>query len=296
MTTSGRQIMHTRTEHWQRWARKCALGLCPDDTRHALQSFIASRFQHYRDTYALHMTSGRTAAMPVAPHEAWHGFETWLRLRNTRQGKVYKLWLLAHAGLPETPDLSRLESAASLMVRDVVRDNLRREFSPPFMVSMDAPLERRTDDAGPSLADLIPAAPTEAAEHADLQHLAAAETQSVLRGLARRHRLALLARELGLPLSHPAVLRVAGCGKSHLAAAHGVALRSMAAHIQVRYPGEPPSTRAEMAILLLEHVRAAVVAWGRLETGCADFFRLSASPEAVLKESAPPGSGVSHAN
>lgn len=275
-------------DHWRRWMEACALGLCPADTRAALEHFVTARFRRYIEIYAHRTAVDRPDALMPAPGDAWQAFETWIRLRNTRQGKTYKLWLLAHANHPAALDQQRIESAATLLVRDAVREYLRRESSPAFMVSLDRTPGPVDAPDGASLHDLIPdpSPARSSAEALDLERMAATETPRALESMPTRERVACLARELGLPLSHPDVVQAAGCGKSSLSNAYAEALQSLARHVRTRFPKEDRSTQADLAIRLLGMLRTALKAWGQGEPAYTRLFRIAES------ECGPPLSGA----
>jgi DNA-directed RNA polymerase specialized sigma24 family protein len=261
-------------DHWCCWTAACALGLCPPDTRAALQQFVAVRFRRHLEVYAHRTAVDRPDALMPTPADAWQVFETWLRLRNTREGKTYKQWLLAHAAGVVPWDQQRVESAATLLVRDAVREYLRREVAPACMVSLDRATGPDGVPGNVSLHELLPdPSPARAdAESRDLDRLAADEAGRAMQALPQRERVALLARALGLALSHPYVVQTAGCGKSTLSTAYADALQGIALHVQVRFPGEDRSTQADLAIRLFAALQAQLADWGRGDPACASFF------------------------
>ncbi len=258
--------MAVPTEHWARWTGACALGLCPGTTQATLRAFVDRHFRRYVNAYASRTAVRIPAALYLSPADAWHRFETWLCLRATRQGKTYKQWLLAHAADAET---LHLERAATLLVRDVVREHLRREVSPVFMRSLDEPAGSPDGTTAVSLHELIPdRTPAPTVDIMDVE----AEADAAFGCLSRRQRVALLARELGLALSQPAVLAAAECGKSMLCVAYESALQAVAAFVRSRFPGEPRPSQADLAVRLFEVLRSRVVSWGKSENRCAAFF------------------------
>lgn len=280
--------MTTTVEQWAEWNRLCALERCEEETRAALRRFIHHRFRRYVETYA-HTTAAEAAGACLGDaRDSWHWFETGLRLRNTREGKAYKAWLWTHGTGDAAPDLARLESGATLILRDVVRECLRREVSPAFMRSLDAPLWATQGGPGETavtLGDLLPsAAATRVVEDREAARLAEQEAVSTWDALPRRQRVALLARETGLALSHPEVVRVAGCAKSMLCAAYKEALALIAARVRSRFPDESPSMQADLAVRLFDTLRRRVTAWGRSEIGCARLFTIAGAGQSVPLE------------
>ena len=263
-------------DHWVTWKQKCALALCPYDTQSELQSFARSRYHRYTSAYA-HMTNTPDASTltPAAP-EAWHWFETYLRLHNSHQGKSFKEWLFARAAAGGAPSLDDVQSGASLLMRDVVRERLRHEFSGRNVRALDAPLLTERGHSAPSLLELLPGTLDTAfdVERRELEAIADAEAGTALAALAERERLVLLARELGLAVSHATVITLAGCGKSRLLELYHSALWTLAEHVRTKYPGEDGSTLALLTTLVFERVRPLILLWGKAEIRCARLFMI----------------------
>ena len=263
-------------EDWAAWRQKCALDLCPPATQTALRAFAEARFRRYACAYARDTNTPDGRALTPAPREAWHWFETHLRLRNTREGKSYKAWLLSRTEADGHLTLDSIQAGATLLMRDVVREYLRREYSPHMMVPLDAPAETSPDGLSTCLHELLPgplSTPDDVARK-ELESLAAAEADSVFGALPRRERVALLARELGVSLAHPAVTEVAACGKSVLATAYRMALQSVASHVRSRHPRDDRETMAALSVRIFEELKVRVLSWGKSENGCARLFSI----------------------
>jgi hypothetical protein len=265
---------------WTEWKRLCALGLCEVETQTALRAFACAAFRRYLGVYA---TAARTTAVDaLAPsrEDAWHRFETHLRIRNNRQGKSYKEWLFSRAVEEGSSSLDCIRGGATLLMRDVVRAYLREETAPAGTRTLDAPIETADGGGGLTLRDLLP-------DRADTRHtvtqnevcaLAADATAPLLAVIGRRERIALLARELGLSLAHPLVTTAAKCRKSMVFAAYRQALEDLAEGVRQRYPHFETSTMAEVCIQVFDNVRQAVVAWGQTEDECRTLFTVLAPP------------------
>lgn len=261
-------------EDWISWKEKCALGLCSAQTRNVLHGFARARFHHFAAIYAGATNAPDAGALTPEPAEAWHWFETYLRLRNTREGKCYKQWLFARARLQGAPTLDAVQGGATLLMRDVVRERLRREYSSRWMLPLDAPVGTADGDEAPTLHELLAGEgdPAGAVEERELESLADKEAEGAFAGLERRERIALLARELGLSLAHPAVTRAARCGRSVLNTAYHHALVSLAGHVRARYPREHASALGRMTCLVYDAVKERVLLWGKSEKACTQFF------------------------
>lgn len=260
-------------EHWKIWREKCALGLCPSEAQRALQAFARERFFNYASAYARTTSVADPGLLTPEPAEAWHCFETHLQLHNTREGKAYKQWLLARAGTGPL-DLNAIQSGATLIIRDAVRERLRREFPSRRAVELDAPVVADGSPSAPTLRDLLPAEADTLQEVAlrDTEALADAEAGSAFAALSRRERIAILARELGLPLSHPAVIEAARCSRSVLTATFPRALQTLADHVQARFPAEDRETQAILTVLVFERVKTRIISWAKSEIACSRFF------------------------
>ena len=253
-------------EHWQMWRKRCALARCTASVSQDLQGFAFSRFQRYLQKI------GQSHAVPKAP-DAWHAFESHLVLGRSRPSKAWKEWLFARGGEP--PTLDRIQGGATLIMRDVVREHLRREHAPGWIRSLDAPIASDTgsDTTSPSRGDLLPDShdPIAAIEEQELQVLATTIFPHVANLLSPRQRIALITHHKGKALSHPSVMRAAQCGKSSLCNALHQALQRLAQLLQDGLPQETAATRITIASLLIEKITANLLK--SLETQHADLFK-----------------------
>lgn len=265
--------MPTRGE-WEEWRKRCALGLCVETTRHALRQFAAARFASYVDAYAHRVNFTRPAALLPGPDAPWHLFETHLCTRRNRAGKSYKEWLFARGAAGAADEFDTLQGGASLLMRDVVREFLRRECPARGVDSLDQPVAGAAGRAPVTLRELLPGTddvPGEV-EAREIRSLAAPAADVMLAGWNRRRRVALLARELGLSLAHPVVVAAVPCRKSALNKAYHEALRAVAAWPRARHPGEDCDWQAAMSRQILEELKKRILLWGRAENACAPFF------------------------
>jgi len=263
---------------WTNWKTLCALGLCDQDTQAALHGFAYARYRHFAAAAGLSPMHDLASLTPV-PAQAWHWFETYLRLHTNRAGKCYKDWLFARCGGEGGLSIDAIQGGASLLMRDVVRERIRREFPGKMMVAFDAPFPGVAGARLPGLDELLadtgcPDA-AETVARRELGTMAAAEAQAAMASMNHRQRVALLARELGYSLVHAEVLAVAGCGKSVLNTAYHDALLGVAGHVRSRYPREAQSTLASLAILVFDRIRQLVTEWGKSELRCTRLFNCS---------------------
>jgi hypothetical protein len=263
----------TRLEDWNTWITVCALDLCPGDTRQSLQRFVITRFVTLVRKYAALSRTDPGNAAASTPADAWHLFESHLHLQHTREGKSYKQWLNEHRWLnPENP-LPCLESGASLIVRDVVREHLRREARRTCTQPLDTPLRSACSQTY-TLSELLPSPETtpDTIHNNEMTRLASDAARQVFRQLTRRERLALLARSLNLPLSSPTVTKAAACRKTTLCAAYRDSLKTIAAFIQEQFASEDRTIRAQLAVTTFSELHPLLVHWGKSEKQQLAFF------------------------
>lgn len=264
-------------EHWREWKEKCALALCGEEARRLLPGFVHARFGRFLEAYAQTTNAGRSSGVTPCAGEAWHRFETHFRLHDSSGGKSYKQWLFAEMEGRGYAAQESVEAGATLLLRDVVREYLRREYSSRRMVSIS---ERRGMGAcggdGLSLEELLPGGMDTAreVEERDLGELARAESVAAFGRLGRRERIALLAHNAGLSLAHPEALQAAGCGRSALNDAFHSALAGIAVYVQAQHSRDDKSVQAALACLLLAQIRALVFSWAKSENGCARLCKL----------------------
>jgi hypothetical protein len=267
--------------NWQEWKDRCALALCGEDARRLLPGFVLARFSHFAHAYAATTNAGAASGLIPSSSEAWHRFETHFQLHDSPGGKKYKEWLFAGMETRGYSAQESVEAGASLLIRDVVREYLRKEHSSRRMVSMSqgvlcCPGERETL----SVEDLLPGTvdTMRAVEDRDLGALARSDAEWAFAGLDRRERIALLTHAAGLSLAHPEAVKAAGCGRSTLNAAFHGALNGIAACVRERHPREAASVQASLACLVFEHVNRLVLLWGRLENDCASLCKETETP------------------
>ena len=253
---------------WRQWHARCALARCEPGPAGVLRGFAATR------AASLVRRLGHLAEGVVAPEprDAWHLFEVHLVTTRTREGKRYKDWLFARAeGRRGQDGIDTIQGGATLILRDVVREMIRREARPFGTASLDAPVP---GTEGLRLADLVPSGPTPAdeADARELDLIARRTAEREFEAAPRRVRIGLCLRALGLPLDGPAVERAAGCGKSSLHAAVRGFTVGLAAGVLRDHPAETSGTAHEIAVRAVQALRDMAREWGRLEKSLERFF------------------------
>lgn len=263
-------------ELWREWKETCALAACADATRACFHRFAGHRFRRY----AARLSGGRPAGFGDALRSlpdaatAWHLFETHLMVKTTRAGKRYKDWLFARAGTAGAAALPALAAGATLIIRDVVREHVRRECTVAWQVSLQAPLGGEGERAL-TIEDLLPAPghdPAAATAHAEYPALAATLARVLLDDMPRPLRVAVLARALGVPLSAAAVTAAAGRGKSQLNHAFATLGPRVRAGVRQHYPDEGADGQAALVRATIIALQDLIIEWGKLEIACAPLF------------------------
>jgi len=246
------------------WHDRCALARCTDEACQDLQGYAFDRFQQY-------LRKIEPGLYPPKAADAWHAFESHLALGRSRTAKAWKQWLFARGG--KTPGLDCIQGGATLIMRDVVRDYLRREYAPDWMHSLDAPVKQEASSTTLALGDLLadPQDPLAVLEQKECEELAKHLAERASNLLTHRQSIALLAYQKGKALNHPAVLQAAQCGKSSLCNALHQALHTLARMIQSELPGETPDTRVAIAGLLIAKISEKILI--SLERQDAHLFR-----------------------
>jgi hypothetical protein len=261
-------------ENWKQWKAKCALGLCDNDVRRELQGFVSVKFMHFvrigMDWAGRQGSPG--AAVSVA--EAWHRFETHFRLHKSPDGKSFKVWLFARKNTRGYGIQEAVEAGATVLVRDVVREYLRKECPDLRMVSFSGGAGGSAPDGQVlSVEELLPceADTARAVEERELDAMAREEAPGAFAQLNRKQRVALLAYQAGLSLIHPTAIKAAECSRTTLHASFRSALAGIAAAARARYAHEEMRMQALLACRMYEHVGRLAFAWGKSELGIDGF-------------------------
>jgi hypothetical protein len=259
---------------WIEWKEVCALNLCTETTQSRLLAFADIRFRKYTAHYSHLVNTHAGRSLPSVPAQnAWHLFETHMAVTTTKQGKRYKDWLFARLRASDEMPLDTVQGGASLIMRNVVREFLRQEFSPGNTLSLNQPLHG-SKNATLTLEDVLPG-DMDPASHAALheyEELARKHAEAIFPKLSRRERVAVLSKEIGLSLAHKAVETAAGCRKSVLNTAYKSIMKTVAKILQERYPDDEKQSILTLALLTVGEIKEHVLAWARSEACCGPLF------------------------
>ncbi len=276
-----------RMAPWIEWKERCALALCTEATQAVLLAFGGMRFRTLAQRCLPLINVRDVKDVMVPDHDAWHLLETHMTVPQSSNGKAYKQWLFARADGSSDMPFDVIQGGATLLMRSVVREHLRREYSPPDHVST----HRTPGTAGdtntiheewlPSDTDT-----RDTVARRELETIASREATSRFACLDRRSRLAMAARQLRVPLTTPALLTAGQCSKSSMHRACHHLADSLLNEVSTTYHGEDPATVNELALLIFETLTHHCVEWA-LQTPQYRSVLLtntpaSADPEAAL--------------
>lgn len=264
----------TTVEAWKVWRKTCAVGLCPPSAADLLRGFGSQRFFHYLNHYG--SRTGRRAPIRQVPEtqNAWHLLETHARVGATREGKRYKDWLFMRAEIESVEWIRAVEAGATLLIRDVVREYLRREHAPAFMESLQRPLGSGKCPAY-TLEELLPdtVEPLGAVEEREWEDFGRRLAEPFFSTMSSRERIALWARDRQLALTDPALCQWAGCRKSVLHQTYGECIQRLCAAVKEAYPSETPAIWVQLARKTLDQLNRIIFLNISSEKGAARFFK-----------------------
>ncbi|MEI7436163.1 MAG: hypothetical protein WCL16_05085 [bacterium] len=270
--------MGTTLADWTEWHARCALLLCGDAARTALPAFVHLRFKKYIRQYGAYLAGGADGALPMpAINDAWQLFETHLAVDETRDGRVYKTWLFDRVAGSSDDPVAVIQGGATLLLRDVVREYLRREHSPAGTVSLQAPLAN--GESVWTLEELLPdtADPASEAARRECEALSDGAAAVLFETTTLRERVAVLAKDLGLSCAHPDVVCAAGCGKTLTALAWQNVMQRLAARVRASFAGENREQLSLLAIMTATALQQRVRGWAAVEKNTAHLFKLAES-------------------
>ncbi len=244
---------------WREWKMLCALDLCSKSAVDHLLRFGVRRFRRYVNRVHGHRSDSRSAPMLDA-RDAWHRFEVYLAVNKSRAGKRYKDWLFNRARHESVRWEQVVEAGATLLMRDVVRDYLRREHAAPWMRSLQEPL-CNVQGYKVTLEDLLPGTfdPSCEVEKREVEAMAERLASDLLPELSLREQIAIFARASGIPVSDPDILNAAGCGKSVLNESYHSAFHKLAGHVRETTPDASPEECTAFAVMTHERLKDAII-------------------------------------
>ena len=261
-----------RLESFLEWKARCAMGLCSVAVQGELCEFGGLHFARYVRRYA-HRTNTPCEGSILAGRDAWHLYETYLTVRSNREGKRYKDWLFDRCvGMGES-EVEAVVGGAVLLMRDVVRDHLRRECAPARMLSLQSPLGS-PEESGLTLEDMLPGNidPVDEVAGRELERLASMHAEELMARMELRDKVAVLAKNLGLSLAHPAVEKAAGCRKSVLNECYKNFITQTARWLKASYKEDDPDTVRILTLLTLKELGTCLRTWGRTSAQCSSLL------------------------
>lgn len=261
----------TREGSWRTWKNMCAAGLCDAEAEADLRHFGAARCSLYMRRYGA-LAGG--AEHQNAEH-GWHLLETHAAVGTNRRGKRYKDWLFARA--EQFSDwLSAVESGASLLMRDAVRETLRREYSPAWMTSIQQPLPGG-QSTPLTLEDLLPdtVIPSDEVAECEWNELARVHAVETLPKLSECERIVIWARGEGMTLNDPGLASRTGATESILYKTHRSAVEKMCRELKSLYRDTPPACLIHLAGLILQELHRLISEQKSSQKTDSGFFKES---------------------
>ncbi len=264
--------MTPELDDWTTWKTHCARALCTEETQHRLGRFARSRFgiQLRRQLTTTHLSVRDTLGQLPSAEDAWHHFESYAALTQTRQGKRYKDWIFARVQQSDRPPLDTIQSGATLIMRAAVRRFLRNEYARHGTICFDQPI----GDGHLTLGDLLPdtANPADNVAAKEYATLASTHAKRILESLSHRQRVGLLAKCSGISLNQPDVLAAAGCKHSTLSQTVRDLLVRVRKDLRREYSGDAPNTVVVLSTLVVRHLEKCIYLWRDSEKGLPRCF------------------------
>lgn len=241
------RISLTTFSAWKEWKQLCALALCCAGTTAELSSFARLRFNRLMKNYF------HGDVRP--PCDPWHLFETHMTVKHTRAGKCYKDWLFARLEQSSDPEEAVLEGGASLIMRDVVREYLRNECAKAHTISLDQTLSDNIRST--TLVHLL-ASEQDTMNSVCLQEyqkLSVGHAEELVQELTDKERTALLAKHIGIALTHPLALQAAGCRKTALNKTYVQYVNKVAGKIQEKYHDDDKESQLTLTLMTMQTIK-----------------------------------------
>jgi hypothetical protein len=197
-------------------------------------------------------------------------------IKGDARGKRYKDWLFARVNGSADDPIDVIQGGATLIIRDAVREYLRRECPMPDALSLDMPLSGDEGRGAVTFVDVLAAKPDPSFDVCLREHVRLAEghARAWLGDVTVRERIALAAKALGLSLAHPGVVALSDCTKSSLNRAYHEFLRRTADRLSTEYAGDDKESVLSLALLVVRSISALILEQKKWEELVSQLFRL----------------------
>ena len=272
--------MNTDEQHavdaWMEWKKQCAYDLCADGTKAYLLEYAVARFRKWLERCACAMRVSARQHATMSGRDVWHLLETRMTAGKDLRGKRYKDWLFRRVQLSEDSPLDVIQGGATLVMREAVRDLLRQEAAPGWMLSLGQPLTGQGEE-DLMLEDILAGGvnPADEAALREYEAIAGEHACDVFKDMTQRERIAVLARKLGLSLACEDVERAAGCKKSVLSELYRGFAGRVGELLRNRYSGEDMESILVLALMTMDRIAEEVLRWGKTEESCSRIVALA---------------------
>ena len=254
---------------WVEWKEKCALDLCEQETSQYLTDFIYPRFLKRAQTagQGKYTTPG---PCDIDKKNAWHLFETYFKINESKSGKCHKDWLFDRTRKERGTYQQQIEGGATLLLRSAVREFLRREYALNSMISMQAPIGA----GGLTIEDLLPgyidpSCEAELKEYHELGNLHAGKFAEKLSDIEIT---CILAKYLNISLADPRVTLIAGKKKAVLYDTYNSCIQRLADSIRKDYSNDDPECIEILTVCTLQAIHQKLFKQKKTENSYAELF------------------------
>ena len=266
-------VSNSTIDDWIEWKQMCDSARCSEDVRHRLWEWAGIQLNAHLRKWGAGQKLTEFGEWNEDPERAWHLFESHMVLKQVIGAKKPKDWLFDRLESGSGSPLDIIQGGGSLILRDVAKDLIRKNYSPPNWASLDAPVTPAAESSL-TLGDLLPDAvnPADEAAFNELTELAEAHAQELFSSMSRRQRVALMAKGLGISLAETTLLETVDCSKSTLYDALAAVKKELVDRIE-HESGESDSESLQiLAALTLQALEILCLRWAESENDLSRYF------------------------
>ena len=269
-----RAMSETSFKNWAEWKEKCDLRKCTEETQDILLLYVRKRWRRLTDDAIRKAKVGHIALQELDGWTCWDLFESYYADLQGRTHKVYKDYIFDRIRTSPKSPVDTIESSVFFHLLGALIDYVQYHYHRAIVDSLDAGIDGDDDAFAPYAYNRVVLPEQENPTVDDVTtreyHRIAPEiAQTFFPELSHRLRVSFVARELGLPLSHPEVERIAGCKKSVLRDKYNALILKLGSFLKAEYPQDDAYCLFDLVISCLKDMCCR---WVRTETSCAGLF------------------------
>jgi len=156
-----------------------------------------------------------------------------------------------------------VNGGAALLLKDVVREFLRNEYLPDYIISMNTPVHENGREI--TIEDLLPGTidPSDEMVAREFEQFAKDHAYTFFRKMNQKEKVAFLARDLGVPMSHPVIMKLTGRHKTVLNQLLQDAVQKIAETLKIQYADEAQDSVRLLTVLTIQEVNQCAQNWGK---------------------------------